>query len=132
MKLHHIGYAVEDIDSAVKSFSQLGFTVDGLSTVDSKRDVKILFMRDANRELIELVEPLDDNAPITETLKHNKEVSHPYHLCFEVDDIPDAISSLRKKGFVLISDISPAPAIASRDVCFLMNKHTGLIELIGA
>lgn len=130
MKLHHIGYAVGDIETSERGFAALGFKRDGAPTEDERRNVRILFMSSLDGTIIELVEPLNENAPVVGSLATQRGVAHPYHLCYTVADIEKCVADLKREGFVPISDIAPAPAIGSHDVCFLLSKNVGLIELV--
>lgn len=57
MKVHHIGYAVKNLDEAFNIFKLLGFEKENEKVIDDKRNVKILFIH--NREYrIELIESL--------------------------------------------------------------------------
>jgi methylmalonyl-CoA/ethylmalonyl-CoA epimerase len=55
----------------------------------------------------------------------------PYHLCYEVDDLDDAIARLRStRRFLLVSGPVAACAMENRRVAFMFQKDTGLIELV--
>lgn len=70
MKIHHIGYAVKNIEKARKSFKKLGFSEKGEMTFDRERNVKILFMENEVYR-IELVAPADRErqSPVDHYLK---------------------------------------------------------------
>jgi len=51
-------------------------------------------------------------------------------MCYEVDDMEAAISSLRNRRFLLVSGPVPACAMENRRVAFLFQKNNGLIELV--
>mgnify|MGYP006183290671 CR=1 FL=1 len=127
MKIHHIGYAVLDLESSIKIFNKLGFSVDSEICIDYKRDVKIVFMSNYTYT-IELISPITSNSPVTRILKKNG--STPYHICYYTDNIDKKITELRKEGFILIESPEPAQAIENKKVSFLINKHVGVIELI--
>ena len=44
MKIHHIGYLVDDIEKAAQEFEQLGFTRTSEAVEDKTRQVYILFL----------------------------------------------------------------------------------------
>ena len=56
----------------------------------------------------------------------------PYHCCYEVDNIEDAVSELRIQKYILVSKPVEAVAFCGSRVCFLFNKNVGLIELVEA
>jgi len=77
---------------------------------------------------IELIEPNESDNPIESILK--KVGSSPYHICYESEDIENDARLLKEKGFRVISDVSEAPALGNKNVCFLYSKDIGIIELV--
>lgn len=133
MRLHHLAYAVEDIDKAADKFGLLGFVRDGEVVDDESRGVKIVFMELKEGALptrIELVAPLHKDSPVAGRLEDSKGVSVPYHLCFEVDELEEACRALMEEGFLPISKALPAPAIRDAPVQFFFSGDAGLIELV--
>lgn len=129
MKVHHIGYAVKDIDKAIQSFMKIGYVV-GNKTNDILRKVVIAFARNDDT-IIEIIAPLDSGSPIDNILEKNGAM--PYHICYEVNNIEDACKNLKKEGWVVLRKPLPAPAISSEGnakVAFLYDKNVGLIELV--
>ena len=129
MNVHHVAYAVKNVLKAEAGFQALGYEREGEVVDDSFRHVRILFMNNGDTR-IELVEPLDDEAPVKAILKKEHGASVPYHLCYEVDDIEAAVEELKGKGFMPTTGIDPAPAIDGRCVAFLFSRAAGLIELV--
>jgi methylmalonyl-CoA/ethylmalonyl-CoA epimerase len=132
LEVHHIGYAVSDIEKAADAFRLLGYETDGSICDDTSRNVRILFMHlEALR--IELISPLDvsKHSAVDEIIKSGN-VGAPYHICYETKNLNDMVSALRQKRFRVITPPEPAPAINGRDVVFLYSKDIGLIELVEA
>lgn len=77
---------------------------------------------------IELIEPNESGNPIESILK--KVGSSPYHICYESEDIESDARLLKEKGFRAISDVSQAPALGNKNVCFLYRKDVGITELV--
>ena len=128
MKVHHLGYAVKNIDKAKHQFEVLGFTTEGNVINDDSRNIQIQFMINGN-ERIELVSPLPGTNPVNSVLQKNGPI--PYHICYEVDDIQKTIEEMEKLGgWICFSKPQNAPAIQGRLVAFLMNKHVGIVELV--
>lgn len=132
MRVHHIAYAVSKIEDAADAFRALGFQLDSDAMDDESRNVRIAFMSNVDGVCIELVEPLNDKSPVTAQLADSHGASVPYHICYEVEDIKDAVSLLMRVGMVPVSGSSPAPAIEGRNVCFMYGGASGLIELVEA
>ena len=82
---------------------------------------------DGKSENIELVEPVDATSPICKILE--KSGVTPYHTCYEVDGIEEAIAELRREHYVQVSKPSRATAISGCRVSFMYHKDVGLIEI---
>ncbi len=142
MKMHHIGYCVKNIEKSKKKYEELGFYVSkrvGNQDIqlDYNRNIKILFMENGMDEcMIELVQLLDSTKPspldfIRKGNVRNYSDSMPYHICYEVDDIDNATEELRKKHFMVInSKEETTEVLFHKNVTFLFNKASGIIELI--
>lgn len=134
MSVHHIGYAVADIEKASKIFASLGYVIESPCVNDSNRNVKILLLRN-DKTLVELIAILDveKESPIDFIFK--KEFSFPgkgipYHICYSVDDIDQTIARLKKENFGVIQPRLKAPALDDNDVAFLYHRDIGIIELL--
>ena len=129
MKLHHIGYAVRDIQESVSQFKLLGFESSSEAIDDPERNVKICFMRNHNQGvLIELIAPLNPKSPVTNWLGKND--CSPYHLCYESRNIHEDIGYFKSNGAKELSKPIPAPAIGGNLAAFLYLSSVGLLELV--
>ena len=126
MKVHHIGYAVRDIDSALECFNKLGYVCVS-QKIDELRRVRIAFIRN-EETLVELVAPNGPNSPVDEMI--NKNGPAPYHICYTVKDIDEQCKKLKKEGWTVIIKKSQAPAIGDASVAFLFHKRIGIIEIV--
>ena len=79
---------------------------------------------------IELLEPVEATSPVTKILRNNGVT--PYHICYETDDLEQAIADLKARRFLVVVKPVEAVAIENRKVCFLYHKDVGLIELVEA
>ena len=129
MKMHHIGYAVSSIEKSLPAFEILGWKSCGEITDDVPRKVRIAFA-EKEGQLLELVEPRGDDAPVQQALKQNKGVPTPYHICYEVESLDVARAELKRKGFMPFLSAAPAPAIGNRRVEWLFALNLGIIELV--
>ncbi|MCR5761415.1 MAG: VOC family protein [Sphaerochaetaceae bacterium] len=125
--MHHIGYLVKDIDKSKATFLALGYEIEKNVIFDSFRGVNICFLRKKGCS-IELVSPVGDNS-ILRNLKKRVGVS-PYHICYCVNNIDDAITDLCNMRFVIWEEPHEAPAIEGKRVVFLFHSQMGLIELV--
>ena len=126
-KFHHIGVAVKDINKAAKLYIDGGYDCSEV-IYDPIQNVKICFLTKAEMPMVELLAPNDEKSPINNILQ--KVGSGPYHCCYIVDSIDDAIVKLKKLRFIPTSKPAEAVAIHNHRVCFLYNREIGLIELV--
>ncbi|MCL1874655.1 MAG: VOC family protein [Synergistaceae bacterium] len=130
MKIHHIGYLVDNIENAAREFERLGFSRRGETVEDTSREVYILFLYNAE-QAVELIQPVGETSPVYGLRKKYR--NSPYHICYETDDLQREIETMTNinRGYVLIQPPKPAPAIPGcPNVAFLMNSHIGIIELV--
>ncbi|MCR5796743.1 MAG: UDP-4-amino-4,6-dideoxy-N-acetyl-beta-L-altrosamine N-acetyltransferase [Eubacterium sp.] len=128
---HHIGYAVADIKRAIDKYNKLGYYQETGIYEDEDRNVRITFMVSRLSDTrIELIQPMGDKSPVTDTLKHSKNMSTPYHICYTVKSLENEISELKKRGFMMTKMPAPAVAFKGRRVVFMLNRDAGLIELV--
>ena len=129
LAFHHIGIACRDIARSQAFYTSMGYRASSVVD-DPTQHVRVCFLDKDDAPRIELLEPLDDQSPVTRTLA-TAGVS-PYHICYQVDDMESAINALRSQRFLLVSGPVSACAMDNRRVAFLFQKHTGLIELVEA
>ena len=127
MKVHHIGYAVSNLNESLEIFLGLGYEIVKNAVKDEKRNVELAFVRNGHL-LVELISPLDSQSPITNYLY--KSGNSPYHICYEVNDIDEKLGDLRKSRFIIVEKPAPAIAINNQQVAFLYHPKYGLLELL--
>ncbi len=116
---------VESRDYYVDLF---GYHIISKLFLDSIQKVKVQFLKSADgRVTIELIEPVSTDSPVSNQLSKGGGVSH---LCYEVNDIENAINHLREKGARLVSGPDPAVAFNNEKVAFLYTKQRELIEIV--
>lgn len=127
LAFHHIGIACRDIAKTKSLYLSMGYKASPV-VEDPVQHVRICFLDNDNAPRIELLEPLDQDSPVSRTL--DKVGVSPYHICYEVTDIVDAITRLRAQRFILVNGPVAAPAMDGRRIAFLFNKNNGLIEVV--
>lgn len=127
MKIHHIGYLVKRIDSAIGEFEKLGYRLHAPIVLDETRGAYICFMNNCGY-CIELISPVNKQSPIYGLMDKHK--NSPYHICYEAEDFEAAIHKLCNEGFMIFQSPSPAPAIGGNRVAFLVNADIGMIEVL--
>lgn len=97
---------------------------------DPVQNVNICWLMKDGMPTVELLAPVDEKSPVCKILEKNG-VS-PYHTCYVVENIDQAVAELRKQKYVLVSKPVEAVAIHNCKVAFLHNRNIGLIELVQA
>lgn len=127
-KFHHIGVACYDIEKTFAHYESIGYMKNDI-IFDPLQNIKICFLIHVkNLPCIELLAPVDCNSPVWGTLK--KIGVGPYHICYAVPNIEEAIKKLRDNKYLLVSKPKPACAIENREVAFLYHNDVGLIEIL--
>ena len=123
MKLHHIGIATKDI-KVTKDY------IKNLYPIVKETDI----IYDANQDAELCMLTLEDGLGLELIMgeKVNSFVDkkqYIYHLCFEVEDIEEAISEYRRCRDIIMRDPTPAVLFDNRGVAFVFSK-IGIIELV--
>ncbi len=130
MKVHHIGYLVNNMEEAIKKFLLLGFSLDRKPLYDLNRNVDICFMK-MEEIMIEIIFPHNDCKSLKRLSK--KIGNAPYHLCYECSSFDREIDELLSNpGCTLVVPPQSATAINGRRVAFLLDNNIGLFELLEA
>ena len=128
-KFHHIGVAVKDIDKTAAMYVGGGYQKSE-PIFDPVQNVTICWLTKAGMPTVELLAPVDETSPVCKILEKNGVT--PYHTCYVVEDIEQAIVDLRQQKYVLVSKPVEAVAIHNCKVAFLHHRQVGLIELVAA
>ena len=126
-RVDHIGIAVENLADAVAVWEEtLGLKVDEYETVEEQR-VRVAKLEGGD-DVIELLEPTDDESPIAKFLAKRGPGIH--HICLAVDDIEATLARVKEKGLRLI-DETPCIGAGGARIAFVHPKSTSgvLIEL---
>ena len=127
LSFHHIGIACRNIDETSVFYTALGY-IKTETVYDSIQNVHISFLIKQGQPCVELISPHDETSPVNKNLQKNG-VS-PYHICYETENLEEAVAELKKQRFLVVSKPSRAVALGGRRVCFLFSKAAGLIELV--
>jgi methylmalonyl-CoA epimerase len=127
MRIHHVGIAVANLDEAAARFGALLRLERGARYELPEFGVKALFLP-VGESSLELLEPIGDDSTVQKFLEKRGEGIH--HVCFEVDDIEEALATFAASGARLI-DEKPRPGAGGHLVAFVHPKsaHGVLVEL---
>jgi methylmalonyl-CoA/ethylmalonyl-CoA epimerase len=124
----HIGVAVEDLDEAIKLYSEVfEMPLQHRETV-SEQGVEAALLGVGNSH-VELLSPLGDDTPVGKYLSKRGPGLH--HTAYRCDDVAAALDVCRQRGLRLI-DEQPRRGIRDSRVAFLHPASTGgvLTELV--
>ena len=94
LTVHHIGYAVKQMERAMSGLEAIGFQFDNI-VKDLDRKISISFgVKDGYR--IELVSALKKGSPVDGVLSNQG--SSPYHICYQSDDFDNDIRKMTEAG----------------------------------
>ena len=128
-RLNHIAIAVPNITKASDMWQKaLGANVSKPQTLP-EHGVKIVFIEAPNTK-VELLEPLNENSPISKFLVKNPN-GGMHHICYEVSDLKSASKQLKEVGATILGDGNPKIGAHGNPVIFLKpSDFSGtLIEL---
>ena len=127
-RIDHIGVAVEDLDGAVKLYSEsFGMREQHRETIEAF-DVEAVLL-EVGEGHVELLKPLSGESGIGKFLERNGPGIH--HVAYQTSDIDSALEQVKAAGLDLI-DQEPRRGIRGSRVAFLHPKATGgvLTELV--
>lgn len=126
--LDHIGYAVNDIQKTASHYVEAGWHLSDVYD-EVTQNARIAFLRKDGFPTIELVAPgACEKDPVSSILK--KSGVSPYHLCYVVHDIDQAMESLYEEGFIPLFMPVESVAMQGRKICYLCNLEVGTIEIV--
>jgi methylmalonyl-CoA/ethylmalonyl-CoA epimerase len=107
MKLHHIAIVVDSIENNLEWFCNI-FGGDPLLSIyhDNNQKVKAQFIQTQSHK-IELLEPLNDDSPVSGFLKTNGSGSI-YHQAFEVENLDEQAIIVKENGGIVLSRTNEA------------------------
>ena len=126
-KVDHIGIAVKNLDETLKFYQDiLGLECMGTEVVEEQK-VRVAFLPVGDTE-VELLESTDADGPIAKFIEKKGEGIQ--HIAFRVDNIEEAIETMKAKGMKMI-DEKPRYGAGGARIAFCHPKSTGgvLVEL---
>ena len=127
LRINHLGIAANGLDEAMARMAKLfGMTADHTEEV-AEQKVRTAFFT-VGQSTLEYLESTDPEGPIGKFLAKRGPGIH--HICFEVDDIDEAVATLLGKGVRMI-DQAPRVGAHGCRVAFIHPAETGgvLMEL---
>ena len=116
-KINHIAMAVPNVKEAAVKWQQALNMKKSEIIILEEHGVKVVFLEFSNLK-IELLEPLDNESPISKFLERNPK-GGMHHICFEVEKITETINSLKNKNINILGDGNPKIGAHDKPVVFL-------------
>lgn len=126
--IHHLGVAVDDLDSALETYERLfGAEVEHEATID-EQGVRAASLR-IGEGRVELLEALGQDTPVGRFLAKRGPGMH--HVAYEVSDLRATLAELTREGAELI-DREPRAGLFGLEVAFVHpdSVHGVLSEVV--
>ena len=113
-RVNHLGILVEDLDDAVRSFTEnLGLSLDHVERYGEELDIAFL---PCGETLVELIKPLTGEGWNAEYLR--EQGPGIQHVALEVEDLEAALEELKSRGVDHMGD-APLPGAGGMRIAFL-------------
>lgn len=128
--VHHVAFAVEDLDEAVETYRSLfGAEIELRGRLEDQGVEAVYLLLGSGR--VELVSALGEDTPVGRFLARRGPGMH--HVGYAVDDLGTAVGELEANGANVI-DAAPRRGLAGHEVAFVHpdSLHGVLAEVVGA
>ena len=126
LDFHHIGYASKSIETELKIFELIGFSIEGDFFEDKLQGIRGCFIK-GNGPRIELLENLPNSNQLSGLISKGINM---YHFGYKVNCIEESIKKLLTKRSKLIVNPTPSVAFNGKNIAFLLFKNGLIIEVI--
>ncbi|MGN6131559.1 MAG: VOC family protein [Nocardioidaceae bacterium] len=128
MIIDHICFAVRDLDQAIDYWTTaFGYTQHTDKVVNTRQAVTVVFLTKEGSLTVKLIEPLEHNQPLVDSVRRGGGF---HHLCFKCDDLDSTIEELRGAGLRMLVPPEPGEAFDNHEIAFLRARFGVNIELI--
>lgn len=129
LHLHHVGYAVPDIEQSVALYvRRYGYETCSPIIHDATQTAYVQFIRlPADRTYLEFVTPDSPHSKLSNAIKKGGGL---HHLCYSVTDIESTAAALRDSGMLTLCEPVPAVAFGGRRIAWLMGHERFPVELV--
>lgn len=129
LRANHVGYAVRDINKTAQYYLDAGWKMSEIFE-EEVQHTRIAFLTKDGFPAIELVASLKEGEPSPVDTILQKIGCSTYHVCYDVDDIEQAVEDLFDEGFKPLFEPVPSVAMDGHKICYLYHLHVGLIEIV--
>ena len=129
MDFHHIGILVDKLELGIDFFSKFQKKTRFSKIIyDKNLGVKIIFFKQKDKIIFELISPYGNKSPIANLLKKKSSIIN--HVAFKVKNFKKKIKFLKSLGCIQITEPKRAKAFNGRYIVFFMSPLNHVIELI--
>jgi methylmalonyl-CoA/ethylmalonyl-CoA epimerase len=128
MIIDHIGIVVRSIEDGIIKWKKL-FDYDQMTEIvlNSKQNVKVVFLKKDGSTLIKLVEAINENSPVFE---YSKKGGGLHHICFKCENLDLEIEKLKELGIRITAEPQIGEAFGNNRISFVYARDGINIELI--
>ena len=119
-RIHHLGYAVEDVEAASRFYKENFGALPGEPEVVEEQGI-VATMFPVGEALVELVQPTRPDSPVGKFLARRGEGFH--HVAYQVEDLEVVLTHLQSNGVELI-DERPRIGAGGTRVAFVHPRDT--------
>jgi methylmalonyl-CoA/ethylmalonyl-CoA epimerase len=119
-RIHHLGYAVEDLEAASLFYKENFGALPGEPEAVEEQGIVVTMFR-VGESRIELVQPTRPDSPVGKFLARRGEGFH--HVAYQVDDLEAVLTHLRSSGVELV-DEKPRMGAGGTRMAFVHPKDT--------
>lgn len=128
MLIDHVGIVVRSLEDGIAQWETLfGYRKNSDVVVNTRQQVKVVFLSKRDSLTVKLVEPLDSASPVSSFARKGGGL---HHLCFRCDDLAIQIPLLQEQGARFIVPSEPGEAFNNRQIAFFLAKNNLNVELI--
>ena len=128
MQIDHICFAVNNLQEGIDYWKvTFGYKEMTKPVVNSRQQVKVVFLEKEDSLPVKLIEPLSKNKSLMNFVQFGGGF---HHICFKCDNMTATISELRKKGVKMLVPPQPGEAFNDNDIAFFLAKYKTTFELI--
>ncbi len=119
-RIHHLGYAVADVEAASRFYKEKFGVLPGEPEVVEEQGIVATMFR-VGESRVELVQPICPDSPVAKFLAKRGEGFH--HVAYQVDDLEAVLRHLESNGVELI-DERPRIGAGGTRMAFVHPKGT--------
>jgi methylmalonyl-CoA/ethylmalonyl-CoA epimerase len=128
MTIDHICFAVQEIEKGIENWTiTFGYRQMTEVVVNTRQQVKVVFLEKKDSLIIKLIEPLETNTSVLNFVKHGGGF---HHLCFKCENMEKEIQDLNSKGVMTLVPPQPGEAFENEEIAFLLTRFGINVELI--